>query len=87
MEQGKFHYLSAVEGFQRLELPYLAASARAYFAREAAWAGLPEAASLRKQAQKAAEKFPDAEQTRWTRIAEQKAPSVALVQERVALSR
>jgi tetratricopeptide (TPR) repeat protein len=57
IDQGKQLYGEAIEGFQRLGEQYLSASARVYFAREAAKAKIPEAVSLFSEAVKASKRF------------------------------
>jgi tetratricopeptide (TPR) repeat protein len=57
IEEGKQLYGEAIDGFKRLGEQYLLASARVYFAREAAKAEIPEALGLFSEAVKASKRF------------------------------
>ena len=63
-EEGMIYYRRAIDGFRRIGHTRLSACARAYLAREASRAGLPEALKLQNEAVKAMEPYKDSEALR-----------------------
>ncbi|MBA3904854.1 MAG: hypothetical protein C0522_14465 [Rhodocyclaceae bacterium] len=61
VQEGLAAYRRAIEGFMKMHAPAESASARAYLAREAAMAGLPEAGKLLVEAEDALRPFKTAE--------------------------